>query len=246
MPEKLYAQVQRLDIGELVDLFEIDLTPFGGERLLFHGYMQVGPIFFMGNQYTAWPIQVDGLEQRTDGPQPMPSLSVSNIGSDVDGEAISGLVSALCIQYQDMVGAQVIFRRTLGRFLDAENFPEGNPDADPSQQYPPQIWEIESKASEDETVVTFELASPLDAEGMRLPDLTVQVSVCPWTRKGGYRGPYCGYFGAAMFDIDDNPTTDPAKDRCAGRLSSCRVRQAGFVDQIINFAGCPAADRTRA
>lgn len=240
---KLYAQVQKLDVGELVDLYEIDLTPLGGELLLFHGYMQIGPILFAGKEYQAWPIVIEGVEQTSEGPQPSPTLAVSNIGSDVNGDALPGIVSALCIQYQDMVGAFVTMRRTLGRFLDAANFPQGNPEADPSQQYPAQRWRIEQKLSEDSSVVTLQLANALDAEGRRIPDLTVQVSVCAWTRKGGYRGPYCGYAGAAMFDMDDNPTTDPAKDKCPGRLSSCRLRQSGFLDGVLNFMACPAADR---
>jgi len=242
----IYADVQRLDIGELVDLYEIDLTALGGEHLRFHGYMQVGPITFGGQEYQAWPIQVEGLEQTSEGPQPNPTLTVSNIGSDVNGDAVPGLVSALCIQFQDMVGAPVTMRRTLGRYLDAVNYPDGNPDADSTQQSPPQRWEIESRLSEDDSVVAFELSNVLDAEGVQIPDLTVQTSICPWVRKGLYRGPYCGYTGAAMFDLDDNPTTDPAKDRCPGRLSSCRLRAAGFPDQVVNFSGCPAAARIRA
>ncbi|MOA68760.1 Phage minor tail protein L [compost metagenome] len=41
---------------------------------------------------------------------------------------------------------------------------------------------------------------------------------------GGYRGADCGYTGAARFDEHDEPTSDPAKDRCGGRLSSCKLR----------------------
>lgn len=242
----IYADIQRLDVGELVDLYEIDLTALGGDHLRFHGYVQVGSIFFDGQQYEPWPIQVEGLGQAYDGPQPTPTLSVSNLGSDVNGDAVPGFVSALCLQFQDMVGAVVTIRRTLGRYLDAANFPDGNPDADPTQQLAPQRWEIECRLDEDDSVVSFELVNAMDAEGVQIPDLTVQASICPWVRKGGYRGPYCGYAGAAMFDLDDNPTTDPAKDRCPGRLSSCRLRAAGFPDQVINFSGCPAADRIRA
>lgn len=243
---EIYADVQRLDIGDQVDLYEIDLTELGGERLLFHKYMQVGNIVFDGQEYTAWPITVEGIEQRSEGVQPRPILTVSNVGSDVNGDPIPGLVSALCIQFQDMVGAPVVVRRTLGKYLDAVNFPDGNPDADPTQQFPPQRWRIEARRSSDDEVVSFELGSVLDTDGQKIPDLVVMVSVCAWLRKGGYRGPYCGYIGAAMFDEDDNPTTDPAKDRCAGRLSSCRLRQAGFPDQCINILAAPAADRLRA
>lgn len=243
--KKIYANIQRLDLGELVDLYELDLTPFGGDRLRFHGYMQVGPIIWQGNEYNPWPIELDGLETVGEGPQPSPTLSVGNIGQDQQGEPIAGIISALCIQYQDMVGAKMSMVRTFAEYLDAENYPEGNPSADPTEFIPPEVWEIESKQSESPQVVVFELSSVMDAEDAQLPDLIVQTSVCAWTRKGGYRGAYCAYAGAAMFDEDDNPTTDPTADKCSGRLSSCKLRRQGFPDAVMNFMAFPAADRVR-
>jgi len=52
------------------------------------------------------------------------------------------------------------------------------------------------------------------------------------------RGPDCGYLGAAMFDVHDQPVADPAQDACSKCLSGCRVR--GNLD---NFAGFPGMRR---
>jgi lambda family phage minor tail protein L len=247
--KKIYADVQRLDLGELVDLFELDLTPFGGEHLRFHGYMQLEVITWQGHEYGPWPIQVDGIEASTEGAPAAPNLAVGNIGTGPDGEPLPGVISALCMQFKDLLGARVTMRRTLGRYLDAVNFPDGNPEADPTQELTPQVWEIELKSSEDSSIVTFELATVLDADGVQLPGMIIQTDVCRWTRTGLYRGPYCQYSGAAMFDENDNPTTDPALDYCPGLLSSCRRRldanPSGFPGGFMNFLAFPAADRLR-
>jgi len=244
MAHQIYAEVQKLDLEGLVDLYKLDCTDFGGEIMRFHGYEQLGPIYWQGEVYEPWPIQVEGIEVVGEGPPPQPTLQVGNIGKDADGNPLPGVISALCIQFQDLVGARLELIRTFGKFLDAANFPDGNPNADPDE-YMREVLVIEAKTSETRAVIVFELAQLIDADGIQIPDFTIQAGVCPWTRKGGYRGPYCQYTGAAMFTEDDQPTTDPEQDRCGGRLSSCKVRQAGFPEQVLNFCGFPAADRIR-
>jgi lambda family phage minor tail protein L len=48
--------------------------------------------------------------------------------------------------------------------------------------------------------------------------------VCWWLSCGGYRGPYCSYNGPPVADENDVIVTDAAKDRCGGRLTSCKLR----------------------
>lgn len=244
MAKKIYAEVQKLDLEELVDLYKLDCTSFGGEVMRFHGYQQLDAIIWQGERYEPWPIQIDGSEVTGEGPAPHPTLQVGNIGVDAEGNELAGVISALCIQFQDLVGARLEIFQTFGKFLDVANFPEGNDNADPSE-YTLEVWRIESKASESRAVVVFELSQLVDADGIQLPDLVIQAGVCPWTRKGGYRGPYCQYTGTAMFTLDNQPTTDPEQDKCSGRLSSCQVRKEFFPEKIMNFCGFPAADRVR-
>lgn len=42
--------------------------------------------------------------------------------------------------------------------------------------------------------------------------------------RNGYRGEACAYAGAAMFTKQNEPTDNPALDRCGGRWSSCKLR----------------------
>jgi lambda family phage minor tail protein L len=156
---------------------------------------------------------------------------------------VVGVISSICITLDDLVGARLTVYRTLGRYLDARNFPEGNPGADPDEQLPPEIWIVQQKTSESAEVVEFELSSALDFDGKQLPDRPIVANVCSWLRKGGYRGPYCGYTGARMFDAQGNPVTDPTLDRCSGLLVDCKKRFGEA--EVVNFGSFPSADLIR-
>ena len=78
---------------------------------------------------------------------------------------------------------------------------------------------------------------------MQLPRRQIVANVCMWLMIGGYRGPNCGYTGAAMFDREDNPVADPSLDKCGGRLSSCKCRFG--TNNPLPFGSFPAADLVR-
>lgn len=237
------ADIQALEPGALVQLFELDTTEIGGDLLRFHGYMQAGPIFWKGEEYSPWAIEAEGFARTGTGTQPAPTLRVGNIGQDAEGSPVPGVISALCLALDDLVGARVIRRRTLGQYLDATNFPDGNPSADPNEEFPLEIWLVEAKTQEDKETVEFELRSALDFDGEQLPGRQIQANTCGWLSIGGYRGPNCAYTGAAMFDRDGNPVTDPTRDKCGGRVSDCKKRFGEY--EILNFGGFPGADSLR-
>lgn len=231
---RLIADIQRLEPGTLIELFELDATTISGDVLRFHGYTHVGSIWWQGNEYSPWPIEGKGFARSSQGQQPAPRLVVGNV---------DGSITAICLATGDLVGAKVRRRRTLGRFLDARNFPEGNPEADPAEEFPVEEWYVEQKTAETSEAVEFELSSALDFNGVQLPGRQIVANVCGWLMIGGYRGPNCGYTGAAMFDRDDNPVADPSLDKCGGRLSSCKCR-FGVTNQLP-FGSFPAADLVR-
>lgn len=120
------AEIQKLEPGALVELFELDATLLGGDLNRFHSHTQYQAIVWQGNEYFPWPFQVHGFSRDSDKPS-TPSISVGNV---------NGSISALCLYFDDLVGARVIRRRTLGKFIDGLNFPNqaaadmpfGNPD----------------------------------------------------------------------------------------------------------------------
>jgi lambda family phage minor tail protein L len=225
------ADIQTLEPGAEITLFDLDarsITGGGaGDIIRFHGHVQSGPILWQGNTYDPWPVQLDGL--KFDPSQPsQPTFAVGNV---------DGRITALCLAFQDMVGARLTIRKTFKKYLD------GQPDADPDQGGAPEIWLIEQRTGEDDTQVTFELSSPIDVGDRQLPSRQIIANVCSWLIKGGYRGPNCSYTGPAVAKQDDSPTDDPVLDICGGRIASCKLRFG--QNSRLPYGGFPAAKLTK-
>lgn len=216
------TDIQRLDPGPLVTLYKIDFTMLGGTILYFHGHND-GPIVFQGITYQPYPLEARGFA-RTSDQQPSPTLAVANL---------NGNISALCLTYEDLVGAMLTRKRTFARYLD------GAPEANPLEEYQPEIWFIERKSMEAREAVEFELSSALDFQGQELPGRLVLANQCPFR----YRGDGCEYTGPPVATITDEPTSDPLLDRCGHRLQSCKLRL--WPDGVLNFGGFPAAGLVR-
>ena len=257
----LNSDFQKLYVDGLITLFELDARALGAGILRFHGHISyedweriysyigsdgmlgdeaqlIGEVFesgenkvwmrniiWQGQTFEPMALEVSGLEMRSDGKASAPTLSMAN---NIGG--IQGAVSAYCLQFGDFAGAKLKVITTLAKYLDAENFSTGNPTANPSEKRE-QIWFIEQKTSENAQQVTFELSNPVDFEGLKIP--TRQISnYCNWE----YRSEECGYIGSAMFTDKDEPTDNPALDRCNYRTSGCRCRE-----NELHFGGFPAS-----
>lgn len=257
----LNSDFQKLYVDGLITLFELDARALGAGILRFHGHISyedweriysyigssallgdeaqlIGEVFengenkvwmrniiWQGETFEPMALEVSGLEMRSDGKASAPTLSMAN---NIGG--IQGAVSAYCLQFGDFAGAKLKVITTLAKYLDAENFSSGNATANPSEKRE-QIWFIEQKTSENAQQVTFELSNPVDFEGLKIP--TRQISnYCNWE----YRSEECGYIGSAMFTEKDEPTDNPALDRCNYRTSGCRCRE-----NELHFGGFPAS-----
>ena len=227
------SDLQKLAPGSLVELFELDPTTLGGEVVRFHSGQNalLSSVVWQGETYVPFPVEASGFELSGRGTLPQPKLRVANT---------SGLISALCLELDDLVGATLTRRRTLVKYLDAVNFSGGvNPTADPTQALPDEIWTINRKADENKVYVDFELASAFDVAGIKLPRRQVIANVCPWQ----YRGGECGYAGGAVATINDVATSLTADDQCGKRLSSCKLRFGAFAE--LPYGGFPGAGLLR-
>ncbi|CAN7255922.1 phage minor tail protein L [Pseudomonas brassicacearum] len=241
----LIADIQKLEPGGEVRLFEIDGSEYGADILRFHGHsiphtpaellayegsvdeLPAKSIWWQGNEYAAWPVQIDGIGADSNGTASRPVFMAGNV---------NGRITALCLAFDDLLKFQLTVRETMAQYLDAVNFPDGNPTADPTQEAL-EIWFIDQKTGEDGEVVQWELSSPGEIDNHGLPGRQM-TTFCHWAMTGGYRGPNCGYTGAAMFDDDDNPTDDPSKDECKGGLKSCKLRFG--ENNELSHGGFPA------
>lgn len=233
MATPIRAEIQSLSPSAMIELFVLDMTgTYSGGFLYFHagtnGLNQ--PITWQGRQYDPWPISAKGFDMTTQGTLPQPQITIANIGGVLSGEVQAN---------DDLVGCKITRKRTLAKYLDAVNFPGGtNPDADPNQYLPDEMWYVEQKTSETRHAIEFKLSSVFDLMGIQLPYRQVIQNSCPWK----YRGSECGYTGP-YFDRFDQPTSNSNDDACAKLLSSCKVRQRYFSSQILPFGGFPGATR---
>lgn len=243
----LSSDLQKLSVTGLVTLYELDATKLGAGIFRWHGHVSSDSwriiddtviddgatvkrdIIWQGQTYSPMPIQTDGLEVRGDGKASTPSLALAN---NING--VQGAISALCLQYDDFAGARLTVINTMAKYLDAANFTNGNPQA--ANEYRKQVWYIEQKTSENRSAVSFELSNPVDFEGARIPSREI-TNYCHWAVHGRYRGEECGYTGAARFTDRGIPTTDPAKDKCGGRL----VSDCGARNNQDRFGGFPSS-----
>jgi lambda family phage minor tail protein L len=211
------ADIQKLEPGNQIRLIELDATRLGGNLWRFHGHAQEGGIIWQGQLYSPVQVEASGFDIRGDGRGAAPTLQFAN-----ELAGVRGAISAICLQFKDLGGAKVRVIETFRHFLDAANFPDGNPDA--SDQSRVNLWYIEQKTEENREKVTFELSSPMDMEGQMLPSQQI-TKLCRWAMRGQYRQEACAYTGAAAFTKKNESTDNPALDRCRGDWMACKLRQ---------------------
>jgi lambda family phage minor tail protein L len=224
----IQSEIQSLSPSALIELFQLDLTPQGGEILYFHaGTNQLmSDVTWAGQVYSRYPITATGFKKSATGALPRPTLSVSNIG---------GYMGALARQYNGFRSCKLTRIRTFARYLDAVNFTAGNPQADSTQALPNEIWYVDRKSAENGQIMSFELSSALDLVGVRVPARQFIQNCCTWV----YRGADCGYTGGPVADANGNPTLDPSADSCGKCLSDCKLRFG--ANAILPYGGFPGS-----
>lgn len=167
-----FADLQSINPSAIIELFTLQLDN------LLHGatttyYFHSGSSLNANNkikwqtvEYLRFPIQASGFAFQK-GQLPRPKLIVSNA---------TGLISSILLTVNettagnDLTGAKVTRIRTLAKFIDAANFADGqNPTADPTAEFPREIYSVDRKSAENREVVEFELAAPTDLAGVRIP-----------------------------------------------------------------------------
>ncbi|PHM54878.1 phage minor tail protein L [Xenorhabdus hominickii] len=201
------ATLQRLEPGSKILLFSVDGSVFGGPELYFHNHT------------------IPYAETELENLDNLPMKSIWWQG---------GLTDTQCCQFGGLYQCPVSglskhgsgachYPHDLCALSGCRSFPEGNPEADPTQEKI-DVFYIDSKTSEDNTTIHFALSSPADLQGIQIPTRQIH-SLCTCCIRGLYRKSPCGYTGSQYFDIDGNPTDDPSKDDCSGLLSTgCELR----------------------
>jgi len=186
------SELQKPNVDNIIELFQLELnTTMHGISQTYYFHNGVSDnnqtnIIFNNIEYTRMPIEASGFQ--FNGKQlPRPTLKISNI--------FGTITTILLTLPQGLEGAKVTRIRTLRRFIDDANFEGGdilledgsfllqednsvtdlesgaNPfgAADPTALFPLEVFFIDRKASENRSVVEFELAASFDLQGVRLP-----------------------------------------------------------------------------
>ena len=229
MTADMLLEGAKLEQAVLLELFDVDITAIGGDLLRFHaGTNELNQsVVWKGNNYSPYPVQATGFELSGQGTSNRPKLVFANI---------SGLITGLTSEFEELVGCTVTRRQMYITHLDAENFQLGNTNADPTQEIVSRFI-VERLVSLTSEFVTLELSLPSETDGAIIPARIITTSTCSWL----YRTSDCGYTGGAVSDEKDQPTSDPARDKCGKRLSSCKLRFG--ENGILPFGGFPSADK---
>lgn len=228
--------IQQANAETLVELFEVDCTSVGGVVLRFvSGQIGGALVRWQGNDYTPYPIEADGFEQKASDGLPRPRLRAANINHTF---------TALLESSPDLVGCPVTRWRTFQRFLD------GQQSADPNKYFEPDRYVIERKVTQNPVYVEWELSVWLDQQGLKLPRRQVLRDYCShvyryWNGTNfDYSKATCPYaeIGTGKYFDEQGTACTADKDRCGKRLSDCKAR---FGSAVLPFRGFPGVSRVK-
>lgn len=197
------VQLQEIE-DSYVELFDVTL-PSGSKVYIFNGLDDgTDNIYFpqktiLGGvyplkEYFAIPISIEGIELNGAGAIARPSLRVANIptltraisnnedGTSDEETLYSILLDEGLLKNEDLLNTRIDYRRTL--LLNTFKSTDSNPSS-PPVEFPSQTYIIDRVASEDSIMVEFELASPIDVEGVKVPGRVVIGRYCVWRYQGG-------------------------------------------------------------
>lgn len=190
-------------------MFVLDATVISGAGIYyFHDGTNGlgGDLVWQGQTYQRFPVKATGFESNSKGTLPRPKLTCSNLDWFVGG---------LVRDFDDLVGAKVIRKRCFARHLD------GMPGADPNAHWPDEPWEIDRKTNETDEVIEFELVSPMDAQGAKIPRRIITSGFCNW-------------------DPSDSEIC-PFIVGCGRRIADCK---SFYPTGALPFGGFPGTRRT--
>lgn len=254
------VQLQDID-DSLLHLFELTIV---GSSTTIYAYagLEAGEtsIYFpdrnspyTAREYSALPMELEGVEMSSDGAQSRPILSVANIVSiartlNTDETSLRDELETLnIVRNEDIIGSKITLRTTLGKNLVSA----GSSGVAPVE-FPIQTFFLDRIFQENSVLVSFELASPFDVEGLKIPSRTVIGKYCPWKYKGARQNPPIGGCdwspednGNRYYD-KDNVATTAGNDVCGKTLAACKIRfQNGNTNVPLPFGGFPGSRKFR-
>jgi len=180
-------------------------------------------------------------------------------GGSYNGEADTILAELNIVKNEDILGSTVTHRKTLRKntyvqisgtkytYEDRSTAVTGIPTP---KEFPSGKYVLDRVSSENNLLVEFELSSPFDVQGVKIPNRYVIGKYCPWDYRGAAGTANsvksgCTWNGGG-FTIDNDPTTaNSATDVCAKTVQACKRRFHGGAntdsDIPLPFGGFPGS-----
>ena len=192
------VQLQEID-DALIELFDITL-PNGSTKIYITNGLDNGSdnIYFPETtggyalkEYIAMPIQIQGIAAASSGAAARPTITTVNIpfltrtysnngdGTNDETTLLDILEENGIKSNRDLLNSRVVYRRTLFK----HTFKAGDTTSAPVE-FPSTTFILDRVASEDNLLVAFEVASPIDIEGVKIPNRMVIGRYCPWKYQG--------------------------------------------------------------
>ncbi len=222
-PTIIASDVQNLAVGNIIDLYEIDLESIGEDGTLRFTQSidnDYTPILFGGYEFVPIHMKTEGWSMTSADTLPRPKIMISNVL----------LTFASYINdFKSLIGAKFTRRRTLEKYLD------GKPEANPTAEFAPDIYRIRTMPQKTKAVAEFELTPYMDFEGQKVPKRQILRDFCRQTYRNwivdpgvfDYTNATCPYTNDYCYDRLGAYTTDETKDDCGKSLSDCEMRYAG-------------------
>ena len=221
---ELIELAQKHDPGsELISLFELT---FNSTTLYFHPGLDenLDELYFEDRtspykirEYRPFPIEMTGVEYNADGVTNRPTLTIANV-TTLFSTLLDGLTN------EDLIGASVVVRQTLAKYLETSStYSNNSGNGGLPIEFPIKKFNLDRVSGETSLAVTFEVSSPYDLEGIKIPNRQLIGKYCSWVYQGNANGDGGGCTwkadstieypnGAdtmvshkAYFDADDNP-----------------------------------------
>lgn len=230
---KIASDNQEFSPGQLVTLYELDMTSLGGTTVYFvEATLSGAAVVFNGVTYTPIDCQTEGWEYN--GQElPRPKFRIANTNQALMAEIYA---------YDDLLGAVLTRRRTYSKYLD------GQSEADPNAQFPLDIYVVERKTMQNKFYIEWELSAYMDFQGTRIPKRRILRDTCTHryrTYDGGfvYTNATCPYTGTGYYTRGGVATT-AANDACGKRWTDCKLRYPNLTDELPTRA-FPSVAKTR-
>jgi len=180
-------------------------------------------------------------------------------GGSYNEDANTILAELNIAKNEDILGSTVTHRKTLRKntyvqisgtkytYEDRSTPVTGIPTP---KEFPSGKYVLDRISAENNIMVEFELSSPFDVQGVKIPNRYVIGKYCPWDYRGAAGATNsiksgCTWNGGG-FTIDNEPTTaNSATDVCAKTVQACKRRFHGGIntdsDIPLPFGGFPGS-----